>query len=232
MPLKKTSVLVVDDDVGMLRMMRRILDLEGYSVIMASNGEAALNILVEENPDLVLLDIIMPGIDGYTMCQHIREFSQLPIIMLTGKSKDEEKVQGLDAGADDYVTKPFSSRELVARIKAILRRTSLRDECLEPTFRSGELVVDFTKHRVSLEEREVNVTPREYSLLCYLAHNASRILTLDQILNKVWGEEYSGESHLLQVTIARLRKKLQDDARNPRYILNKPGIGYMLAKES
>ncbi len=232
MPLKKTSVLVVDDDVGILRMVRRILELEGYSVIIANSGETALNVLVEEDPDLVLLDIIMPGIDGYTICQHIREFSQLPIIMITGKGKDEEKVQGLDAGADDYITKPFSSKELVARVKAILRRTTFQNEHFESAFRSGKLVVDFTKHRVSLEEREVNVTPREYNLLCYLAHNASRILTLDQILNKVWGEEYSGESHLLQVTIARLRKKLRDDARNPRYILNKPGIGYMLTQES
>ncbi len=232
MPLKKTSVLVVDDDVGILRMVRRILELEGYSVIMASNGEAALNMLVEKDPDLVLLDIMMPDIDGYVVCQNIREFSQLPIIMITGKDKDEEKVQGLDIGADDYVTKPFSSRELVARIKAIMRRTALQNECLESAFCSDELVVDFTKHMVSLEEQEVNLTPKEYSLLCYLAHNASRILTLDQILNKVWGEEYSGEAHLLQVTIARLRKKLRDDARNPRYILNKPGMGYMLVKES
>ncbi len=232
LPLKKTSVLVVDDDVGMLRLVQRILSLEGYRVIVAGNGEAALNMLVEEAPDLVLLDIVMPDIDGYTVCQYIREFSQLPIIMITGKGKDEEKVQGLDTGADDYITKPFSSRELVARIKAVLRRTALSNECFESAFCSGELVVDFAKHRVSLEEREVDLTPREYNLLCYLAHNAGRILTLDQILNKVWGEEYSGETHLLQVTIARLRKKLWDDARNPRYILNKPGMGYTLVKES
>ncbi len=231
MPLKKTSVLVVDDDVGMLRMVRRILVLEDYRVIVAGNGEAALNVLVEEAPNLVLLDIIMPDIDGYAVCQYIREFSQIPIIMITGKGEDEEKVRGLDTGADDYITKPFSSRELVARIKAVLRRTALRNECLESAFCSGELVVDFTKHTVSLEKREVNLTPREYSLLCYLAHNADHILTLDQILNKVWGEEYSGEAHLLQVTIARLRKKLRDDARNSRYILNKPGMGYILAKE-
>ncbi len=166
------------------------------------------------------------------MCQYIRECSQIPIIMLTGKGKDEEKVQGLDTGADDYITKPFSSRELVARIKAIMRRTALRDECLEAAFCSSELVLDFRTHRVSLEGREVNLTPIENSLLCYLAHNAGRILTLDQILTKVWGEEYSGETHLLQVTIARLRKKLRDNARNPRYILNKPGMGYTLVKES
>ncbi len=232
MPSKKSSVLVVDDDVGILRMVRRILELEGYRVIVAGNGGAALDVLVEEVLDLVLLDIVMPDIDGYAMCQYIREFSPLPIIMLTGKGKDEEKVQGLDAGADDYITKPFSSKELVARVKAIIRRTSLQNECLESAFRCGELVIEFTKHKVILEGQEIDLTPREHSLLCYLAHNAGRILTLDQILNKVWGEEYSGETHLLQVTIARLRKKLRDDARNPRYILNKPGMGYTLAKES
>ncbi len=228
---KKPYVLAVDDDVGMQHMVRRLLELEGYRVLVAGDGEAALNMLVEEAPDLLLLDIIMPDVDGYTVCHDIREFSQVPIIMITAKSEDEEKVKGLDAGADDYITKPFSSKELVARVKAVLRRTSLQNECLGPTFCAGELVVEFTKHRVSLEKREVNLTPREYSLLCYLAHNAGRILTLDQILNKVWGEEYSGEAHLLQVYIARLRKKLRDNARNPRYISNKPGIGYMLIDE-
>jgi len=134
MPSRKASVLVVDDDVRILRMVRRILDLEGHRVLTVSNGEAALDVFDEETPDLVLLDIIMPGIDGYTTCQHIREFSQIPIIMVTVKGKDEDKIQGLDAGADDYVIKPFSAKELVARVRAALRRTKLRDGCPEPSF--------------------------------------------------------------------------------------------------
>lgn len=232
MPSRKASVLVVDDDVRILRMMRRILDLEGHRVLTVSNGEAALGVFDEETPDLVLLDVIMPGIDGYTTCQDIREFSQIPIIMVTVKGKDEDKIQGLDAGADDYVIKPFSAKELVARVRAVLRRTKLRDGRPEPSFCSEDLVVDFARYGVSVEGREVNLTVTEYRVLSYLAHNAGRVVTPDQILQKVWGEDYIGETHLLQVSMARLRKKLGDDARNPRYILTRPGIGYMMVRKT
>jgi len=230
MPSRKTSLLVVDDDVRILRMMQRMLELEGYRVLTASSGEAALDIFDEETPDLVLLDIMMPNMDGYTVCRRIREFSQTPIIMVTGKDNDEEKVQGLDAGADDYVTKPFSAKELGARVRAVLRRTKLWDERPEPAFHSDDLVVDFARHRVTLSGQEVNLTATEYRLLSYLARNADRVVTPDQILGQVWGEEYVGESHLLQVNIARLRQKLNDDTKNPRYILTRPGIGYMMKK--
>jgi DNA-binding response OmpR family regulator len=232
MPSRKTSVLVVDDDVRILRMMQRILDLEGHRVLTANNGEAALDVFDEETPDLVLLDIIMSGIDGYTTCQHIREFSQIPIIMVTVKGKDEDKIQGLDAGADDYVIKPFSAKELAARVRAVLRRTKPQDGHPEPSFCSEDLAVDFARYRVSVEEREVNLTVTEYRVLSYLAHNAGRVITPDQILKKVWGEDYIGETHLLQVNMARLRKKLGDDVRNPRYILTRPGIGYMMVKKT
>jgi len=232
MPSKKASVLVVDDDVHILRMTGRILELEGYRVLTASNGEIALDIFDKETPDLVLLDIMMPGMDGYTVCQRIREFSQIPIIMVTAKGNDEEKVQGLDAGADDYVTKPFSSKELAARVRAVLRRATLWDERPEPAFCSNELVVDFASHRVTLTGGELDLTATEYRILSYLARNAGRVLTPDQILEKVWGEEYIGETHLLQVNIARLRQKLGDDAKNPRYILTRPGIGYSMMKQT
>jgi len=232
MPSRKASVLVVDDDVRILRMVRRILDLEGYRVLTVNNGKAALDVFDEETPDLVLLDIIMPGIDGYTTCQDIREFSQIPIIMVTVKGKDEDKIQGLDAGADDYVIKPFSAKELVARVRAALRRTKLQDGHPEPSFCSEDLVVDFARYRVSVEGREVNLTVTEYRVLSYLAHNAGRVVTPDQILQKVWGENYIGETHLLQVSMARLRKKLGDDARNPRYVLTRPGIGYMMVRKT
>ena len=233
MPARKTLVLVVDDDIRILRMMQRILELEGYRVLTASDGEAALNRLCDgETPGLVLLDIMMPDMDGYTVCQRIREVSQIPVIMVTAKGNDEEIIQGLNAGADDYVTKPFSTGELAARIRAVLRRTSLWDDPAQPALYFHDLTIDFTRHRVSLRGQEVSLTATEYKLLSYLAHNADRLVTPDQILEAVWGEEYGGETHLLQVNMARLRHKLGDDARNSRYILTKPGIGYTLVKQT
>ena len=232
MPSRKASVLVVDDDVRMLRMMQRILELEGYRVLTASNGQAALDVFNEEEPALVLLDIMMPDMDGYTVCRRIREFSQIPIVMVTVKGNEEEKVEGLDAGADDYVTKPFSSRELTARVRAVLRRTKLWEERPEPAFSFGDLVVDFASHRVTVGEEEIDLTATEYMILSYLARNAGRVVTPDNILSSVWGEEYHGEAHLVQVNIARLRKKLKDDVKNLRYILTKPGIGYIMPKQT
>ena len=231
-PPKKTSVLVVDDDIRMLRMMKRVLELEGYQVRTASGGEMALNMFDKETPSLVLLDIMMPDIDGYTVCQRIREFSQVPIIMVTAKGNDKEKVDGLDVGADDYVTKPFSASELSARVRAVLRRTELRDELPEAALHLNDLVIDFAQHRVLIGNQEVLLTATEYRLLSYLASNAGRVVTPDQLLNKVWGEEYIGDSHLLQVSIARLRQKLRDDAKKPKYISTRPGIGYIILKET
>lgn len=230
MPSKKASVLVVDDDVRILRMMQRILELEGYRVLTATDGKAALNVFDGETLDLVLLDIIMPGVDGYAVCQCIRQFSQVPIIMVTAKGSEEEKVRGLNAGADDYVPKPFSSNELVARVRAVLRRTKLWDERPEPAFHLHELVIDFARHKVTLGGQEVNLTATEYRVLSYMARGADRVVTTDQILGEVWGREYLGENHLLQVIIARLRQKLGDDARHPKYITTKPGIGYTMTK--
>lgn len=228
MPSRKVSALIIDDDVRMLRMMQRILELEGYRVRTASGGEAALDVFDEENPDLVLLDIIMPGMDGYAVCQNIREFSQVPIIMVTAKSNTEEKIAGLDTGADDYITKPFSANELAARVRAVLRRTKLWDERPEPSFHSGDLVIDFARHRVTLDGQEVNLTATEYRILSYLARNVDRIVTPDQILERVWNRGYIGETHLLRVNVARLRQKLRDNPRNSRYILTRSGIGYMM----
>jgi DNA-binding response OmpR family regulator len=230
MPSRKASILVVDDDVRMLRMMQRILELEGYRVLTAINGEAALNVFDEETPDLVLLDIVMPVIDGYTVCQRIREFSQIPIIMVTARGDEEEVVEGLDAGADDYVTKPFSAKELAARVGAVLRRTMLWEERPQPAFQSADLAVDFARHVVTVGGREVSLTAIEYKMLSYLARNAGRVVTPDDILGRVWGEEYCGANHIVQVNMARLRKKLGDDAKKPKYIMTRPGIGYSIAK--
>jgi DNA-binding response OmpR family regulator len=212
-PSRKALVLVVDDDARILRMIKRILELEGYQVIKASDGEAALKVFDDEDPELVLLDIMMPGMDGYTVCQRIREFSPVPIIMVTAKSNDEEKVKGLDAGADDYITKPFSSEELVARVRAVLRRTTLWDDYPElathpDDFVIDDLVIDFDRHRVTVRDREVKLNATEYRLLSFLARNIGRPVTLDQVLQAVWGKEYAGEHHLLKVNITRLQKKL------------------------
>jgi DNA-binding response OmpR family regulator len=230
MTSKKTSVLVVDDDIRMLRMMRRMLELEGFQVLVASSGEASLKMFEKETPDIVLLDIMMPDMDGYAVCQRIREFSQVPIIMVTARGDDKEKVEGLDIGADDYVTKPFSASELAARVRAVLRRIRNQDNLTGSVFHYKDLVIDFTSRRVMVNNRELNLTSTEYKLLSYISYNAGRVVTPDQLLDKVWGEEYVGAPHLLQVNIARLRKKLGDDAKNPTYILTRPGIGYIMSK--
>lgn len=231
MTVAKPAVLVVDDDPRMLTLMQRVLGLEGFKTIPAANGEDALKAFESEQIDMVLLDIMMPGMDGYEVLRRIREFSQLPVVMVTAKDKEDDLVQGLDVGADDYITKPVSVRELAARVKAVFRRTSMREEHVEPIFHLGDLTVDFVAQRVTKQGRELNLTATELKLISYMAKNAGRLVTPDQILEKVWGKEYAGETHLLQVNIARLRIKLEDDPKNPRYIVTRSAIGYMMMKE-
>lgn len=228
MPTRKASVLVVEDDIRIMRMLGRMLELEGYRVCKASNGEAALQLLDEESVDLVLLDIMLPDIDGYAVCQRIRDFSQIPIIMVTAKSGNQEKIQGLDAGADDYITKPFSTGEVAARVRSVLRRTTSWNNHPKPAFRLKKLRVDFARHRVFLNNWEIKLTSLEFKLLSYLARNAGRVLTPDQILEGVWGSEYIGELHLVQALVSRVRGKLDDNAKDPKYILTRPSIGYMM----
>jgi DNA-binding response OmpR family regulator len=230
MSAKKSTVLVVDDDIRMLRMMKRMLELEGFQAVIADNGDMALRSFEREAPDLVLLDIMMPDMDGYTVCRRIREFSQVPIIMVTARGDDKEKVEGLNSGADDYVTKPFSASELAARVRAVLRRASTQDRPQDVIFRYKDLLVDFASRRVMVNDTELQLTSTEYKLLSYISLNAGRVITPDQLLDKVWGEKYMGAPHLLQVNIARLRKKLGDNAKKPTYILTRPGIGYIMSK--
>ncbi len=229
MSIKKPTVLVVDDDVRILRMIKRVLELEGYQASVATSGEAAMAAFERDMPELVLLDIMMPDIDGYTVCRRIREFSRVPIIMVTAKGDDKEKVTGLNMGADDYITKPFSAGELAARVRAVLRRSDADAQPRESVFHLKDLTVDFAAHRVTVKDAELNLTSTEYKLLTYISQNAGRVITPDQLLIKIWGEEYIGAPHLLQVNIARLRKKLGDDAKRPSYILTRPGIGYIMA---
>jgi DNA-binding response OmpR family regulator len=227
----KACVLLIEDDPRILRLEQMVLEKEGYTVLAAGTGEEALETLAELSPSLIVLDIGLPGMNGFTACYQIREVSQVPIIMVTGRGFDEDKIKGLEIGADDYITKPFSPNELSARVKAALRRSVMSTEVIEPAVQVGELFVDFISNRVTLANREVLLSDTEYRLLCYLARNAGRIVTRDQILERIWGEEYTGEDHLLHVTIGRLRQKLEDQARRPKYILTRRGIGYSFPVE-
>ncbi len=231
MNTKKNTILVADDDPRLLRLVQRNLELSGYRVLTAVDGEVALKMAEAEKPDVLVLDIMMPVVDGLEVCRRVREFSTAPIIMLTAKGEEDDKVQGLDSGADDYLTKPFSSPELVARVRAQLRRSKdYTREDAQPSFTSGSLTVDFAQHQASIDGKPVNLTPTEYRILAYLARNAGRVVTQPDLLSKVWGPEYKDEAHLLRVNIARLRQKVESDPSHPRYIVTRPGIGYTLAR--
>lgn len=235
MPVKKTTVLAADDDPQLLRLVMRNLQFEGYEVLSASNGQQALEEIEAHVPDLVLLDVMMPKMDGFTVCQRVREFSSVPIIIVTARGQDQDKVRGLDLGADDYLTKPFSVDELLARVRAVLRRAQFtvneQAHGIGTTITIGDLTVDSAQHLVTMAGKEVALTPIEYRILAYLAQNVGRVVTQDMLLEHVWGSEYLGESHMLQVNINRLRRKLEVDPTRPRYILTKVGVGYFLAAQ-
>ena len=233
MPAKKTTILAADDDPQLLRLITRNLQLEGYDVLAASDGQQALELIENNSPDLVLLDVMMPRMDGFTVCYRVREFSSVPIIIITARGQDQDKVRGLDLGADDYLTKPFSVDELLARVRAVIRRSQFTareySQGLRATTATGSLVIDYSQHFVMLKGHEIALTPTEYRIIAYLAQNVGRVITQDLLLEHVWGPEYLGESHMLQVNINRLRHKLEFDATQPRYILTKVGVGYSLA---
>jgi DNA-binding response OmpR family regulator len=233
MPAKKTTILTADDDPQILRLVTRNLELDGYEVIAVSDGQAALEQIEAHTPDLALLDIMMPRMDGFTVTQRVREFSSVPIMLLTARGQDQDKIRGLDLGADDYLTKPFSVEELLARVRAVLRRSQFSADShgLSAKTTVGELEVDYVQHLVTMGGQEVTLTPTEYRILAYLAQNAGRVVTQDLLLEHVWGPEYIGESHMLQVNINRLRRKIEDDHTHPRYLLTKVGIGYLLANQ-
>ncbi len=233
MPAKKTTIVVADDDPQLLRLVTRNLEMEGYEVMPASDGQQALDLIEAHVPDLTLLDLMMPKLDGFAVCQRVREFSAMPIIILTARGADQDKIRGLDLGADDYLTKPFSIEELLARVRAVLRR-SQQNTHSETGFGAasatiGDLMIDYVQRRVTMAGREVELTPVEYRLLAFLAQNTGRVITQDLLLAHVWGDEYEGESHLLQVNINRLRRKLEPDPTHPHYLLTKTGVGYLLA---
>ncbi|MCP4518262.1 MAG: response regulator transcription factor, partial [Delftia sp.] len=205
------------------------LEASGYEVITARDGETAIALAANKEPDLVVLDVRMPGLNGYEACRRIREFSTAPVIMLTALAAQADKVEGLDAGADDYVTKPFGADELLARVRAALRRVKRSERPRSrPTFQAGGLLVDFAQQRVCVHDQEVDLTPTEYRLLCELVREAGRVLVPAHLLEKVWGMGYEGENRLLWQAIHRLRRKIERDPQDPQYIQTRPGIGYVL----
>jgi DNA-binding response OmpR family regulator len=236
MSARKTRIVTADDDPQLLRLITRNLEFEDYEVLPASDGQQALEQIERSVPDLVLLDVMMPKMDGFTVCQRVREFSSVPIMIITARGQDQDKVKGLDLGADDYLTKPFSVEELLARVRAVLRRSQLRanDDTrgAQATVTIGELTIDYAQHLVMVGGKELTLTPTEYRLLAYLARNAGRVVTQDLLLEQVWGEDYLGESHMLQVNVNRLRRKLEADPAHPRYLKTKVGIGYLLSVPS
>jgi len=226
------TILAVEDDPRLLRLITLTLENDGYRVVTAPDGETALRILGDHIPDLIVLDLMLPGsVSGLDVCRTVRTFSRVPIIMLTSKAKEAEKLEGFEAGADDYVTKPFSCPELKARIKAVLNRTMVSPSGSPPVFRLRDLEVDYAKRRAYFAGQELNLTQTEFQVLRYLSQNAGKVLLHGEILSEVWGPEYREEFQYLRNYIANLRKKIEPDPADPKYILSKPGTGYYMPEE-
>jgi two-component system KDP operon response regulator KdpE len=224
----RTTILVVDDEPRMVRFVKMNLDLEGYFTLEANNGYQALEKVRDYNPDLVLLDVEMPGMDGFEILKRIRETSDAAVIMLTVRSDEEDKIKGLDLGADDYITKPFSPRELSSRLRAVLRRVEQlggRPDKQIITI-DDRLQVDLPRRDVIVEGERVNLRPTEYRLLYQLIQNAGWVVPHETLLVKVWGQEYTNDNHLLRLYITYLRKKIEPDPEHPRYIFTERGLGY------
>jgi two-component system KDP operon response regulator KdpE len=221
----KPAILVVDDEPQILRVMRASLPARGYEVKTAPGGEEALDEIRKEMPDLIILDLVMPGLSGLEACQRIREFSSVPIIVLSAKGSETDKIAALDLGADDYVTKPFSLDELLARIRAVLRR-SLAGESSSPILKVGEITIDIDERRVTVAGAEIKLTPKEFDVLKYLMGNAGKVVTHRTLLQSVWGSQSSEQTEYLRVFINQLRKKIESDPQHPRYILTEPWVGY------
>lgn len=227
--MTKASILVVDDEVRYLRLLQINLATEGYRVQTASNGIEAIEQVTNTEPDLVLMDIVMPGLDGITACERIRQFSNLPIIMLTARGAEEDKVRCLNIGADDYITKPFSATEVLARVRAVLRRTQNQNKDNNSTvFSNGRLRIDYGKAEVWKDELHIPLTATEYRLLIMFTQNAGKVMTADELLSSTWGPQYRDDKEILWVSIARLRQKLEDNPKDPQLIITRSGLGYVM----
>jgi len=225
------KILLVDDEKDFLRILDMAFQVyrPGYTLMAAHNGRDALTAVSKDSPDLVLLDVMLPDMDGFEICQRIRAQSSVPIVMLTARDREGDIVYGLEVGADDYITKPFSHRELMARIDALLRRTRTATfNAQAGSFRTGDLTVDFARRQAVIRRQRLDLTPKEYEVLEHLARNAGQVLTHDALLVKVWGPQYRDEPQYLKTYIYRLRKKIEDNPRRPRYIVSHYGTGYRM----
>jgi two-component system, OmpR family, KDP operon response regulator KdpE len=224
------KILIVEDEPRVVRLVSEVLRAMGYAVISAGSGPVALEMVALETPDLVLLDILLPGgMDGYQICQRIREFSSVPVIMLTAKALDSDLLRGFDAGADDYLTKPFNAKELLARIGAVLRRSRRPDEVVTSTLVCGDLEVNFAQRTVRVDGQPVSLTRTEYGLLRQLALKPNCVQLHQELLAAVWGPEYRDDLDYLRAYVRYLRRKLEPNPASPRFILTVPGMGYMLS---
>lgn len=219
-------ILVVDDEPAIRRFLRTSLGGYGHTVAEAGNGEQAIQAVATGRPDLVILDLGLPDMDGVEVTRQLREWTHLPIIVLSVREGETDKIGALDAGADDYLTKPFGIGELLARIRVAMRRSTQLPE--EPTYQVDDLRVDLAKRQVSLAGQEITLTPTEYDLLRVLAQHAGRVITHRQLLREVWGSAYENETHMLRVNISNLRRKLEPDPARPHYLVTEPGVGYRL----
>ncbi|MFC1931779.1 response regulator transcription factor [Chloroflexota bacterium] len=228
------KILVVDDEPALVRMIERVLTGKGYEVLKASDGQEALRLFFAHKPDLVLLDVVMPRIDGWKTCRRIRDIADVPVIILTGERKTEDDIVcGLDYGADEYLIKPVGSKELVARVRAVLRRAELPpylDKGREIAFSDGFLTVDIIERRILVNGEPVKLTPTEFRLLALLLENAGRILTHQQLLEKVWGWEYVDDLDYVRIYVSYLRRKIEPNPAVPKYIITDPGVGYYFQK--
>lgn len=229
--MNKDLVLLVDDEKTLVKALTFNLEKENFRVEQAYDGEEALQKVFTLAPDIVVLDLMLPGLDGFEVCRRIRKKLDVPIIMLTARSEDIDKVLGLELGADDYLTKPFNARELVARIKAILRRSVVRNESNKKLIQIGDLQVDLLQHRVRLREQEISLTSKEFALLSFLVANAGNVYSREQLLEQVWGYDYYGDVRTVDVHIRHLREKLERDPGNPDYILTVWGTGYKIRED-
>lgn len=223
-------VLVVDDERPIRRFLQASLSAHGYRVVEAANGSEALAAVLSQRPDLVILDLGLPDIEGTEVTRRLREWTQVPVIILSVRGQDTDKIAALDAGADDYLTKPFSIGELMARMRVALRHSAKVED--EPIFEIGDLKVDFGRRQVSVGGNPVILTPTEYDVLRVLVQHAGKVLTHRQLLRQVWGLAYESETHLLRVNVSNLRRKIEPDPTRPRYILTEPGVGYRLLAPS
>lgn len=220
------TILVVEDEKPIAEILKVNLTKNGYKVLNAYDGEEALNMALNSEPDLILLDVMLPKMDGFTVCKKVRETLATPIIMLTARAEEVDKVLGLELGADDYITKPFSLRELMARVKANLRRSSIATVDSNEPLCFSDLEINIERYEVKKRGEVIDLTYREFELLKYLATQSGKIFSREHLLNKVWDYEYVGDDRTVDVTIRRLREKIEDDPSNPAYILTKRGVGY------